>query len=39
MDGKPSNFKELFEFYYTVVKLLYSAVQTTNKLPDETLFE
>ena len=35
----PKTFDELFKFYDEYVKLLYSSVQTTNKLPNETLFE
>lgn len=36
---KPQSFGELFKFYYDVVKLLYSAVQANNSMPQETLFE
>ena len=39
MERPPQTFGELFEFYYTYVKLLYSQVQTTNQLPSEVLFE
>ncbi len=36
---KPKTLDELFEFYHNYVKVLYSFVQTENKLPNETLFE
>ena len=36
---KPRTFRELFEFYYERVKPLYNAIQLTNTLPTETLFE
>lgn len=39
MSETPSNFKELFEFYYDIVKPLYSSVQASNCLPTEVLFE
>ena len=35
----PKTFKELFDFYHSYVRLLYSEVQTHNWLPQETLFE
>lgn len=35
----PSTIAELFEFYHDYVKVLYSAVQTENALPQEVLFE
>jgi hypothetical protein len=37
--GRPTTFSQLFDFYHSYVKLLYSAVQTQNTLPTETLFE
>lgn len=37
--GSPKTFGELFLFYNSYVKLLYSSVQTSNTLPSETLFE
>lgn len=36
---QPTTMVELIQFYYTFVKPLYSAVQLTNKLPVEVLFE
>ena len=36
---KPKTLKELFDFYQEWVKLLYSAIQTDNVLPQEVLFE
>jgi len=36
---KPQTFDQLFDFYDKVVKLLYSAVQADNNMPQETLFE
>lgn len=36
---EPSNIAELFAFYHDYVKVLYSAVQTENALPQEVLFE
>jgi hypothetical protein len=36
---KPTSVPELVDFYYTFVKPLYSAVQLTNHLPVEVLFE
>ena len=36
---EPSNISELFAFYHDYVKVLYSAVQTENALPQEVLFE
>jgi hypothetical protein len=36
---KPQTFGQLFDFYNRVVKLLYSAVQADNNMPQETLFE
>lgn len=35
----PSTITELFAFYHDYVKVLYSAVQTENALPQEVLFE
>lgn len=35
----PTTIDELFDFYNTYVKVLYSAVQTENALPQEVLFE
>lgn len=35
----PSTIGELFAFYHDYVKVLYSAVQTENALPQEVLFE
>jgi len=35
----PKTFEELFEFYDSYVKILYSSVQTENALPQEVLFE
>lgn len=35
----PRTIEELFAFYHDYVKLLYSAVQTENALPQEVLFE
>jgi hypothetical protein len=37
--GEPKNFEEIFDFYQQYVKLLYSEIQTQNKLPNEILFE
>jgi hypothetical protein len=39
MHPKPTNEEELFAFYDQYVKVLYSGIQSENKLPDETLFE
>ena len=39
MPKKPVTLDELFVFYFDVVKPLYSAVQVTNVLPTEVLFE
>jgi hypothetical protein len=39
MPNQPKNVAELYQFYYAVVKPLYSAVQVDNVLPTETLFE
>lgn len=36
---KPQSIKELFEFYNDYVKILYSAIEAENELPQETLFE
>lgn len=36
---EPRTFPELFAFYHEYVKVLYSAVQTENALPQEVLFE
>lgn len=36
---EPRTTKELFAFYHNYVKVLYSAVQTENALPQEVLFE
>lgn len=36
---EPKTFAELFTFYHDYVKVLYSAVQTENALPQEVLFE
>jgi len=35
----PETFHELFEFYTDVVKVLYSQIQTENRLPTEVLLE
>lgn len=36
---EPKTIQELFDFYHGYVKLLYSRVQASNVLPQETLFE
>lgn len=36
---EPRTIAELFDFYHNYVKVLYSAVQTQNVLPQEVLFE
>lgn len=36
---EPTTIEELFSFYHDYVKVLYSAVQTENALPQEVLFE
>ncbi len=36
---EPTTIAELFSFYHDYVKVLYSAVQTENALPQEVLFE
>ena len=35
----PTDIGGLFAFYYDIVKILYSAAQAENELPQETLFE
>lgn len=35
----PQNFNELFKFYTSYVKLLYSFIQISNPLPNEVMFE
>jgi hypothetical protein len=39
MSADPNNLSELFAFYDERVKPLYSAIQSSNILPTETLFE
>jgi hypothetical protein len=39
MAAKPTDIQKLFEFYTDTVKPLYNAVQLTNALPQEVLFE
>ncbi|GHV23604.1 hypothetical protein AGMMS49959_17170 [Planctomycetales bacterium] len=39
MANKPKTLKELIDFYYDKFKPLYSAVQQTNSVPMEMLFE